>query len=630
MQRFKRYLQVIWLPLALVIIFVIQTLAFNYWFNITPGLYLYRLIIVSFALGVVLHGPSLLFRKHGRFIYLFIISLSVSALFISQFLYFSYAGAFLQVSALSYAGLATTLTGTIATLITYKLLIFLINILLLILIIILSYQKKYAEIIFSQKEKIIAILIIILLAVGSYWFVISLEKHEWGDSSRLYTDVYDLNTLVGKLGIVNFTFEDALKHVLRSNKVTDGDIAFLNQWNQNRVIATSTSNYFGLATNRNVIFIQIESLENAVINQKINDQEITPNLNQLAKEGLYLDNFYAQVGPGNTADTEFSITNSLYPLPDDVAFVNYAHNNYNALPQLLVDNNYHTYSFHGDVPTFWNRSNAYPGLGYQNMLSKKDYTVSRVVGVGFADLGDEDFFNQSIAKLKNLLQPFMATIITLSSHTPFEIPKDLQTLSIYGQNNLSWLQVQYLQSIHYTDQALGRFMDQLEQMDLYKNSIIIIYGDHQSYSGIDNIIGDNQGVFPGINNGQIPLIILAPGTGLKGIINSPSSQIDLYPTVSNLLGIATPKNVIGQDVLNTKTPVAVRRNVITGTINAILGKNLAYKSSEDGIYEKGQCLELPSRKFLPINDCKPLYNQQKDLIKASDIVVRGNLLELLK
>ena len=61
---------------------------------------------------------------------------------------------------------------------------------------------------------------------------------------------------------------------------------------------------------------------------------------------------------GNTADAEFSTMDSLYPLPDDVAFIDYAKNTYKALPQLLVKNGYKTYSMHGDVPTgevvpFW-------------------------------------------------------------------------------------------------------------------------------------------------------------------------------------------------------------------------------------------------------------------------------------
>ena len=76
-------------------------------------------------------------------------------------------------------------------------------------------------------------------------------------------------------------------------------------------------------------------MENAIINKTINGQEITPNLNQLAKEGLYFNNYYTQIGPGNTADAEFSTMDSLYPLPDDVVFIDYAKNHYKALPQLL-------------------------------------------------------------------------------------------------------------------------------------------------------------------------------------------------------------------------------------------------------------------------------------------------------
>ncbi|MFA5048153.1 MAG: LTA synthase family protein [Patescibacteria group bacterium] len=623
----NRYLSTVWLSLLLALLFIVQNLAFNNWFDITPNQYFFRLCAVSFSLGLALYGPAIFFKKRGRYIYLLIVSTAVSFFFVAQFVYFAYSGAFLQASAIRYAGLAGSVAGTIKNLLAFKASIFCVNIILVILAWLISRQPKYFQYFLSKKEKLAALLILAVFVFSGYQFVFHLEKRQWGSTSRLYSDLYDLNALVGKVGIINFSLEDIIKYVLRSSAIKPGDIDFVKDWVLAAQASTTPEKYFGLARGRNVIYIQVESLENAVIGQVVNGQEITPNLNRLTQEGLYFNNYYSEVGPGNTADTEFTAMNSLYSLPDDVAFVSYAQNSYLAFPQLLRDSGYHAYAFHGDVATFWNRSNIYPYLGFEKWFSKPDFTSSRPIGA--FELGDEDFFNQSVIKLKTLISPFFATLITLSSHTPFELPADLNTLNIPPDTDLNWLQKGYLQSIHYTDQAIGGFIENLKQNGLYDNSIIVIYGDHQSYTDIASALGTERNVPASLVGRQVPLIILIPGSKLKATVSSPASHLDLYPTVVNLLGLRPPKSVLGQDILNSQSPVVVHRNSDTGTINTILTPNLTYNASTDGVFEHGVCLSFPDKKTLSTASCWNIFNQQNNFIRASDIVVRGNLLNLL-
>jgi phosphoglycerol transferase MdoB-like AlkP superfamily enzyme len=623
----------VWLPVVLVLLFIVQNQAYDSWLNIYPSQYIWRRLFVNLALGVILYGPSLFWRRHGRYVYLFIMSVLVTFVFSAQFIYFEYASAFLQVSALKYAPVVGSITGTILTLLNWHLLIFILSPLLVGLELVINYRRKLVLPALRSKAKAVALLIIIIIGFGGYYFLLRSEKKEWGDDSRLYSDVYDLNTLVSKMGIINFTLEDAYKYLTLDDQPTKADRAWLKNWEKARVAAgsnlktaTSSPQYFGIAKQRNVIFLQIESLEAAVIGQSINGQEITPNLNKLANEGLYFNNYYTQVGPGNTADAEFVTMDSLFPLPDDVVFIDYPQNSYRALPQLLTKNGYHTYALHGDVPTFWNRSNVYPQLGYSRWFSKEDYVINRVIGPGFAALGDEDFLDESLPKLKKLSQPFMATLITISSHTPFEIPEDLQTLDIPDTANFTPTQHDYLESIHYVDQAIGEFITGLKKNGLYDNSLIVIYGDHESYTSISKALGTDINTLPGLSDSQVPLLILAPGLNLQNTIKTPSSHLDFYPTIANLLGVKVPPSVLGQDILNSAHPVITRRNSGSGTINTILTPTLAYEASTDGVFEQGDCLAMPDRSSLPSLDCLPLYNQQNDLIKASDIMVHGNLI----
>lgn len=625
----KKYWRVVWLPVALIFLFVVQNQAYDNWLNIYPQQYFWRNLIVNISLSSVLYGPALFFRRRrGRYAYLLLVSLAVSLIFVAQFMYFEYAGAFLQVSALKYAPVVFSLSGTIVTLFNWHILLFVGNILLIFLELAINRRWRPLGPDLNYKGRLIALALIIIIGFSGYFFLLRTEKNDWGDDSRLYKDVYDLNTLVAKMGIVNFTLEDAYKYLTRDDQPTAEDMAFLKAWEAGRdkEVATSTPKYFGVAKGRNVIFLQIESLEEAVIGQSLGGEEITPNLNKLAAAGLYFNNYYTQIGPGNTADAEFSTMDSIFPLPDDVVFIDYAHNTYQALPQLLEKHGYHTYALHGDVPTFWNRSNIYPQLGYGQWFSKSDYIIHRVIGPGFAELGDEDFLSQSLPKLEKLPQPFEATLITISSHTPFQIPPDLQTLDIPDSAGLTPTQHDYLESIHYVDQAIGKFIDGLKADGLYNNSIIAIYGDHESYTSISKALGTDKNTLPGISDSQVPLIILAPGLKLSGVNSTPSSHLDFYPTIANLLGLKPPASVLGQDILNSTQPVITHRNSGSGTINTILTPNLAYEAPADGVFSEGTCLIMPSRTPVSSESCRSLYNEQNDLVQASDIIERGNLI----
>ncbi len=626
-QRLFHYVEVLFLPLTLALLFAIQNQVFNNWLSLFSPTYSPRLLVVSFALGLILYSPALFFKKRGRYIYLFSVSFFISFIFLMQFLYFEYGQSFVQVSALRYAGQATEITGTIVSLLSWKLLFFITNILVVALALGLTFQEHYQEILLSHKEKIVLFILLLAVAFCGYYFLVRQEDKDWGDASRLYQDVYDLNTLVEKIGIFNFTLEDALKYLLRSNLVTADDKAFLASFAKSRVSVASKKKpqYFGIAKNKNIIIVQIESLENCVIGQTLGGQEITPNLNQLVNQGVYFTNYYTQVGPGNTADAEFSTLNSLYPLSDDVVFVDYAQNYYQALPADLVKNGYHTYALHGDVPTFWNRSNIYPNLGYQKQISEDDYVITRPIGKGPSPLGDEDFLMQSLPKMETFKQPFLSTLITLSSHTPFELPQDLQTLPIPQNTNLNYTQQQYLESIHYMDKALGEFMAKLQTEPFYKNSIILVYGDHESYTNICDQLNTAPQTFPALFNSQVPLLILHSGIPAEQIA-TPASHLDFFPTVANLVGVASPKSILGQDIFNTQTAVVTRRNIFSGSVNTILTNTLAFKANTDGVFNDGTCLSMPSQTPLPVGDCQDLYAQQSETARASDIIIRGNLL----
>ena len=107
--------------------------------------------------------------------------------------------------------------------------------------------------------------------------------------------------------------------------------------------------YTGLGKGKNLIVIQVESLQNFVINHFHKGQEVTPNLNRLIKEkgSLYFNNYYQQLGRGNTSDAEFVSHNSLYPSMEEPTYVQYEQNTFYGLPWILRDNGYTAWALHG-------------------------------------------------------------------------------------------------------------------------------------------------------------------------------------------------------------------------------------------------------------------------------------------
>lgn len=620
------FLQPFSLPLILILLLVVGGNLFISQLGLPVHPYLIRRSLAMAGTGLLLFGPSVMLRGKIRYLYLLITASLASFILVTQFLYHSYSKGFLQISALFYAKGGITTFSTARHFLDYRLLFFAIGPLLAVFAWILSRRPAFKEPVLSLRQKTASIAIILIFSTVSYGFLFFREFQETGDLSKIYkySQVYDINELIAKIGILNFTLGDALAYGLASSKVSAADKDFVQAF-ASELKTPAPGKSFGLLKKRNLILIQVESLENAVIGQKINGQEITPNLNRLSKQGLYFSNYYAPIGPGTTADAEFMTLNSFYSLPDRVAFIQYAYNRYAALPSLLAQNGYTAYSFHGDVSSFWNRANIYPRLGYAKWFDRADYSVTRDVGA--FGLGDQDFFSQSIPKLKSLPEPFMASLITLSSHTPFVLPADLVTLDIPASTTLDWLQVHYLESLHYTDQAIGLFISQLKEAGLYDDSLILIYGDHGSFTGIAGALGAGNCVFPDLEETQVPLILLAPGTSLKGERKAPASHLDLYPSIAGLLGISPPAEIFGHDIIDGNSAVAVSRNLVSGTIKSFVSRNLAYKSSTSGNFRDGICLEMPGKKALDPEACRKAYDEETEAVKASDLMIKGNLIE---
>lgn len=627
LQEIAKIVHAAWLPVALAALLALQSVAFDAWLGVSPAIYR-RMVVASLSLGLLLYGPAVFMRGRWRTAYLIAMASLIALLFVGEYFYYLYSAGFLQITAMRFIGQAGSYSGTVLRDLSPRAMLFVAGPVLVLWAAFGRRPRRLRDWFVPPSlswRTSLAMAALWLVGVGAgYGYLIRAELREYGDLTRLYSRMYDLEAAVGKMGVLNYVFEDAIKRTFFAERVTAADRAFVTEWRAARLAPVAGHEAFGLAKGRNLIFIQVESLENAVIGARVGEKVVTPNLNALAREGLYFSRYYAPVGMGNTADAEFTVLNSLYYLPDSVAFVDRAHNQYAALPKLLADAGYGTAVLHGDYPAFWNRSSIYPGLGYKTWFMEDAFKPTHQIGI--TGLGDADFFDQAVPMLKGLPQPFLATLITLSSHTPFIVPEEVRPINLAHTEWLNDEQERYLESVSYTDAAIGRFIDKLKADGMYDNAIIVIVGDHGSRTDIAaalKSVGDDTAATA---NARVPLIILAPGLELAGERTEPGSHLDLYPTLANLLGLKTPASALGQDLLLTKTPVAVirRPNGAVG-MAAVVGGELTYTTSNDGVFEHGSCLMTESRESVTVERCRPLYDEQTAVLKVSDTVIRGNL-----
>ncbi|OPZ90483.1 MAG: Lipoteichoic acid synthase 2 [Firmicutes bacterium ADurb.Bin419] len=318
--------------------------------------------------------------------------------------------------------------------------------------------------------------------------------------------------------------------------------------------------YQGIAKDKNLIIVQMEAMQQFVIGKEINGKEITPNLNKLIKESLYFNNIYYQVSGGNTSDAEFVTNNSLYPLSEGSVYHRYPENTYHSLSSIMKQKGYSTYALHAFDKTFWNREEMYKALQFDTFLSSEDYVMDDFAGWSGEALSDKSFFRQSLEKI-DTSKPFYSFFITLSNHHPFNYFENFDF--DVGEFQGTYIG-NYLKAANYADSCIGGFIDSLKTKGLYDNSLLVFYGDHSAvpkleYESFMQFLGMEYNDLDWAKLQRVPLIIHYPGQQNGELITTTGGQIDILPTVANLMDFDVPY-ALGTDLINTQKNYAVLRN----------------------------------------------------------------------
>lgn len=457
-----------------------------------------------------------------------------------------------------------------------------------------------------------------LVATALVFFNLGLAESE---RPQLLTRTFDREMLVKNIGTYNYHVYDLFLQSKSSAQraLADGsELADIDNYVR-AGYSEPDKEMFGVAKDKNLIIVSLESLQNFVINSEVNGQEITPFLNDFIGESYYFDQFYHQTQQGKTSDSEFIMDNSLYPLNRGAVFFTHSGNEFDSMTEKLGENGYYTSAMHANNKSFWNRDIMYDSLGYDRYYSLPDYDVTEDNSVNWG-MKDIPFFEQSVEHMKQMPQPFSTKMITLTNHYPFTLDEEDKLIDPYSSHDGTVNR--YFQTVRYMDEAVKNFIADLKESGLYDNSVIVMYGDHYGISenhnkAMSQYLGKDITPFVSTQLQQVPLIIHVPGEEGK-TISKVSGQIDLKPTIMHLLGIETKKDIqFGSDLFSDDhEDLAILRD----------GRFI----TKDYVYAGEKCWNKETEEKTDMKFCEPFKERVNNELGYSDKIIYGDLLRFYR
>ena len=547
----------------------------------------WKAVLADLVVVTAIGAFGYLFKPKNRFNYYMSFNIFLTAICIVNSVYYTFYTSFASISMLSLTQyIGDVGDAVVENVLQLKDMVYILSpIVLTIVHLKLKKKSYYKKIELKSERKKRAFKTLSFSATLLFVFLVTMTSL---DVSR-FVKQWNKEYIVMRFGIYIYQANDLIISVQpKINSMFGYDKAhkgFLEYFAEERPM--SNNQYTNMYAGKNVIAIHAESMMTNAMYLTFNGQEVTPNLNKIARSGLFFSNFYSQVSVGTSSDSELTYNTTLMPTKSGTAFVSYSDKTYISTPKLLGEKGYYTFSMHANTAAFWNRQTMHKSLGYDRFYSKVDYEINKenVIGLGLAD---KSFFQQSVQKLKKIdaeHDNWYGVLIMLTNHTPFsdidkygEFPVDIVETVINEQGIEEQITHPYMEgtklgnyfkSLHYADAALGEFVTELEANGLLEDTIIVIYGDHDArlsrkeYEKLYNYNFDTKQFIDEDDENyrkydsyqyelgrKVPFIIWSKDMESKGInkeISNVMGMYDVMPTLGNMLGFNN-KYALGHDI----------------------------------------------------------------------------------
>ncbi len=365
--------------------------------------------------------------------------------------------------------------------------------------------------------------------------------------------------------------------------VSDHERQLAEDFIKNNCPAYADNSYKTSIERPNLIFIMVESLNAWAVNLDIDGHPVTPTLNALAADSANIVclNVISQAKNGRSSDGKFMYQTGLLPMLDRSVAMEYSDRTLPSLVKALKRRGYKAVEICGDEPSLWNVENMSVAYGFDTLyhqpelkaeLEAADYKIDKVV------------MEYAAKYLPGIGKSFIAQLFTGVMHSPYDGDFEPATW-ISASKQYTPAVRNYLEKTHYFDQQLGIFLERLKQAGLYGNSVIVIASDHSE--PVDDAPNGRPSL--STNGNECVFIVINSSHGKQ--INGPIGQIDIYPTLLDVMGLNDyPWKGLGHSLL--------RYDVHSAADNTDEG----YGNS-------------------------PLLKSQQEAWTASDILIKGDLLK---
>lgn len=362
----------------------------------------------------------------------------------------------------------------------------------------------------------------------------------------------------------------------------------------------------------NIVMVILESFSSYKMGVFGNPLNATPDLDELAKNGILFDNFFSP-----STGTARSVWTAVTSIPDVEKNKTSTRNPLIVNQKTLINafTGYDKLYFIGGSASWGNirglLSTNIPGL---HIYEEGQYTLPRMDVWGLSDV---DLFEETNNILKTQDKPFFAIVQTAGNHRPYNIPENSRgfikkNISKEDAKNYGFESDAEYNAFRFLDHSVGYFMKQAKKEKYFANTIFVFFGDH-------GVHGHGKHMSPAdtqfhTNALHVPLIIYQPGLLKPARYSFPAAEMDVLPTLTSLAGFPYENSTLGTDLLDPdidKNRYIFAMEHSEPLVISAVGKNLMF--TDNILHTKPALHDLTSA--TPRNDISKNKPQQAEHLK---------------
>ena len=276
----------------------------------------------------------------------------------------------------------------------------------------------------------------------------------------------------------------------------------------------------------NVVLVVMESFTGRLTGCLGGLPALSPELDQLAQEGLLLERCYA-TGERTIQGLEAAVC-SFPPLPGEgVVKRPQARQNFATLASVLKQRGYATSFLYGGQGIFDHMLGFFLGNGFDRFIEEKDFPAPHYKSPW--GVSDEDLFERADAEFRRYHeagQPFFATLLTVSLHSPWQFPAGKIEPLAADTKVPPGFELNELNNFLYADYCIGKFIRKAREAPYFDDTLFVFVGDHGVHLRGNELIPIDEYI--------VPALLLAPKHVDAGRISTVASQMDLPPTIMGI------------------------------------------------------------------------------------------------